>query len=128
MEKKIKTLRTKATLLRKLIIKMLAKAKSGHPGGSLSSAEIITCLYFEVMRHDPKNPEWSERDRFHLSKGHCCQAVYAALTLNGYFPEEELWNLRQVGALLQGHPQQVLVGCGPEGRSPDALDGTGLTI
>jgi transketolase len=103
MREKIKFLRSKANQIRKLIIKMLAKAGSGHPGGSLSSADIITCLYFEVMRHDPKNPQWPDRDRFHLSKGHCCPALYAALSLSGYFPVEELWSLRKLGSILQGH-------------------------
>ena len=85
---------------------MLAAAGSGHPGGSLSSAEIIACLYFEVMRHDPKNPDWPGRDRFHLSKGHCCPALYAALGLSGYFPQSEFKKLRKLGCLLQGHPDR----------------------
>tara|TARA_B100001971_G_C18105628_1_gene491338 strand:+ start:119 stop:958 length:840 start_codon:yes stop_codon:yes gene_type:complete len=104
MEEKIKTLNSKANSIRKLIVKMLAQAKSGHPGGSLSSTDIITCLYFDVMRHDPKDPKWPDRDKFHLSKGHCCPAVYAALSLCGYFPKEELMKLRKLGSLLQGHP------------------------
>jgi transketolase len=106
MEKKIKFLKNKANEIRKLIIEMLAKAASGHPGGSLSSADIIACLYFEVMRHNPKDPGWLQRDRFHLSKGHCCPALYAALTLCGYFPKEELWKLRRLGAIVQGHPDR----------------------
>ncbi|MDD3295834.1 MAG: transketolase [Candidatus Omnitrophica bacterium] len=104
MKNRVKALKNKANSIRKLIIKMLAEAKSGHPGGSLSSTEIITCLYFDVLRHDPKNPTWQERDRFHLSKGHCCPAVYAALALSGYFSTKELMNLRKFGSLLQGHP------------------------
>jgi len=106
MEKKVRFLKNKANNIRKLIVKMLAEAGSGHPGGSLSSAEIITCLYFEVMRHDAKNPSLEDRDRFHLSKGHCCPALYSALALSGYFPKEELMNLRKLGALLQGHPDK----------------------
>lgn len=106
MEKKIKLLKTKANSIRKLIVEMLSEAKSGHPGGSLSSAEVITCLYFEIMRHDPKNPDWPQRDRFHLSKGHCCPVLYAALALCGYFPLEELMKLRKLGSLLQGHPDK----------------------
>lgn len=106
MEKKIKLLKSKANSIRKLIVEMLSEAKSGHPGGSLSSAEIIACLYFEIMRHDSKNPDWSQRDRFHLSKGHCCPALYAALALCGYFPLEELMKLRKLGSLLQGHPDK----------------------
>lgn len=89
---------------------MLARAKSGHPGGSLSSTDIIACLYFDVLRHDPKNPDWPDKDRFHLSKGHCCPAFYAALSLAGYFKTEELWNLRKVGAILQGHSDRRVPG------------------
>ncbi len=110
METKIKYLKNKATEIRKLIIEMLARAGSGHPGGSLSSTDIITCLYFEVMRHDPKNPTWPERDRFHLSKGHCCPALYAALTASGYFPRENLWTLRRLNSMLQGHPDKRVPG------------------
>ena len=106
MEKKIKFLRSKASQARKLIIKMLTKAGSGHPGGSLSSIDIIICLYFEVMRHNFKDPQWPDRDRFHLSKGHCCPALYSALSLCGYFPEEKLWTLRQMDSMLQGHPDR----------------------
>jgi transketolase len=110
METKIKYLKSKATEIRKLIVEMLAKAGSGHPGGSLSSTDIITCLYFDVMRHDPKNPTWPERDRFHLSKGHCCPALYAALTVSGYFPRENLWTLRRLNSMLQGHPDKRVPG------------------
>jgi transketolase len=110
MKKKIKLLKSKANLIRKLIIQMLGEAKSGHPGGSLSSTEIITCLYFEVLRHKPDDPKWAERDRFHLSKGHCCPAVYAALALAGYFPKQELMKLRKLGSCLQGHPDRQTPG------------------
>ena len=105
-EKDIKLLADKAKQLRRLIIKMLAQAGSGHPGGSLSAADIITCLYFKVMRYNPKEPNWPERDRFHMSKGHCCPALYAALSEAGYFPLEHLWTLRKFGSLLQGHPDR----------------------
>jgi len=110
MEKKTSLLKDKANTIRKLIIEMLAEAKSGHPGGSLSATEIIACLYFEVMRHNPKDPDWSERDRFHLSKGHCCPAVYSGLALSGYFSVEELMKLRKIGCLLQGHPDRSTPG------------------
>ncbi|MDD5584690.1 MAG: transketolase [Candidatus Omnitrophica bacterium] len=110
MERKIPYLKNKATEIRRLIIEMLAKAASGHPGGSLSSADIIACLYFEVMRHNPKEPRWPDRDRFHLSKGHCCPALYAALSLCGYFPKDELWKLRKINSLLQGHPDKRIPG------------------
>ena len=79
-------------------------AKSGHPGGSLSAADIMTYLYFKEMNIDPKNPKDPDRDRFVLSKGHCCPALYAALALRGYFPTEEIKVLRHIGAMLQGHP------------------------
>ncbi|MCK5492288.1 MAG: transketolase, partial [Candidatus Omnitrophica bacterium] len=120
MKNKIDDLVSTANEIRKLIIKMLAEAKSGHPGGSLSSTEIITCLYFEVMKNDPKNVDWENRDKFHLSKGHCCPALYAALSLKGYFPQEELMNLRKLGSFLQGHPDRktpgVEVGSGSLGQ------------
>src|SRR3989338_7792991 len=106
MENKITFLKKKANQMRKLIIKMLAEAGSGHPGGSLSSTETIACLYFDVLRHDPKNPEWPQRDKFHLSKGHSCPSVYAALALCGYFPEDKLFTLRKLGSILQGHPDR----------------------
>jgi len=93
-----------AARLRIEIIEMLGKAGSGHPGGSLSVIDIVTCLYFSKMRHDPKRPEWPERDRFILSKGHAVPAQYAALAEAGYFPKQELGTLRKLGSRLQGHP------------------------
>jgi len=92
--------------IRKEVIRMLGKAGSGHPGGSLSAADLLACLYFHVMRQDPKNPRWEDRDRFVLSKGHGCPVLYAALALAGYLPKEELGTLRQLGSRLQGHPDQ----------------------
>lgn len=86
------------------IIRMLTEAGSGHPGGSLSAAEIVTALYFHKMRHRPQDPFWTDRDRFVLSKGHCCPVLYAALAKTGYFPQEELLTLRKLGSRLQGHP------------------------
>ncbi len=79
-------------------------AKSGHPGGSLSAADIMTYLYFKEMNVDPADPQKADRDRFVLSKGHCCPSLYAILALKGFFPWEELTKLRHVGAMLQGHP------------------------
>ena len=102
----VKGLEVKAKEIRRLVIKMLAKAGSGHPGGSLSACDLITALYFSVLRHDPKNPASPDRDRFHLSKGHCCPLWYAVLAESGYFPKEELWTLRKFGSLLQGHPDR----------------------
>ena len=90
--------------LRISIINMLYKSQSGHPGGSLSACEIVTALYFKEMRVDPTNANWDERDRFVLSKGHAAPVIYAALAEKGYFPKEELSNLRKIDSMLQGHP------------------------
>ena len=90
--------------IRKDIVKMIGKAASGHPGGSLSSAEILTLLYFEQMNVDEKNPRKEDRDRFVLSKGHAAPVLYATLAAKGFFPRAELENLRQLGSMLQGHP------------------------
>lgn len=94
----------RARHLRANIVRMLTKAGSGHPGGSLSIIDILNVLYFEEMNIDPKNPKMEDRDRFVLSKGHAAPALYAVLAEKGYFPEEELWTLRKTGAILQGHP------------------------
>ncbi|QEY34735.1 transketolase [Caproiciproducens galactitolivorans] len=102
MEKK--ELRILACKVRRGVVEGVYHAKSGHPGGSLSAADIFTYLYFKEMRVDPKNPKDENRDRFVLSKGHCAPGLYAALALKGYFPEEELKKLRHIGAMLQGHP------------------------
>jgi transketolase len=97
----------RARMLRRDIIEMIYRAGSGHPGGSLSAAEIVACLYFHEMRIDPQRPDWADRDRFVLSKGHACPAVYAALAERGYFPVETLWTLRTLGSPLQGHPDMT---------------------
>ncbi|RJP33513.1 MAG: transketolase [Actinobacteria bacterium] len=89
------------------IVRMIGLAQSGHPGGSLSCADILVCLYFQAMNHDPKNPDWRYRDRFVLSKGHAAPALYAVLARCGYFDREELWRLRRLGAMLQGHPDRL---------------------
>ena len=89
---------------------MLAEAGSGHPGGSLSAVEILTALYFRVMRHDPRNPRWSERDRFVLSKGHCAPILYVTLAECGYFPVEDLSTLRRINSRLQGHSHVMTPG------------------
>ena len=93
-----------ANEVRKGVIKSTHAAKSGHPGGSLSVADIMTYLYFEEMNVDAKNPKWADRDRFVLSKGHVAPALYAALAEKGFFPKEDLLTLRHVGSYLQGHP------------------------
>lgn len=104
--KKVKELEEKARQVRSMVINMLSLAKSGHPGGSLSSADIVTCLYYSVMRHNPSDCDWPDRDRFHLSKGHCCPVLYAVLAEQGYFSRKELDSLRKFGAMLQGHPDR----------------------
>ena len=99
-----------AKKLRRNIIEAIYNAGSGHPGGSLSAIDIITALYFYKMRYDPKNPKLPERDRFILSKGHGCPALYVALAEAGFFPQEELRTLRRLGAMLQGHPSNETPG------------------
>jgi transketolase len=91
-------------VIRKDIINMIFKAKSGHPGGSLSSVEIVTLLYFEIMNIDEKNPKMKNRDKFVLSKGHCAPLLYSALARKGFFDVSELDTLRKTGSRLQGHP------------------------
>ena len=86
------------------IVRMIGLAESGHPGGSLSCVESLVCLYFYKINHNPKAPEWPLRDRFVLSKGHAAPALYAVLAKCGYFERDELWRLRRLGAMLQGHP------------------------
>lgn len=93
-----------ANEIRKNIITSVHSAKCGHPGGSLSAADIFTYLYFEEMNVDPKNPKWEDRDRFVLSKGHVAPGLYAALAEKGFFPKEDLITLRHTGSYLQGHP------------------------
>lgn len=105
MDKREKAeLKITANKVRQLIIEGVFNAKSGHPGGSLSAADIFTYLYFKELNVDPKNPKWADRDRFVLSKGHCCPGLYAALAIKGYFSEDEIKSLRHIGAMLQGHP------------------------
>jgi len=93
-----------ARRVRRHIVRMIAGAGSGHPGGSLSCADILVTLYFRVLRVDPRRPQWPDRDRFVLSKGHACPALYAVLAERGFFPLDELWTLRRLGSSLQGHP------------------------
>ena len=93
-----------ANEIRKDIVTAVHSAKSGHPGGSLSSADIFTYLYFEEMNVDPANPKWEDRDRFVLSKGHVAPGLYSTLAEKGYFPKEDLKTLRHTGSYLQGHP------------------------
>ncbi len=101
---KVMRLKEQAKVVRKEILTMIHEAKSGHPGGSLSAADMMTALYFDELNIDPENPKWEDRDRFVLSKGHVCPVLYTCLALRGYFPKEVLGTLRKEGSILQGHP------------------------
>lgn len=129
--KALEQLKEKANIIRKDIIEMLAEAKSGHPGGSLSAVEILTYLYFKEMNVDPSNPQWQDRDRFILSKGHGAPVLYSTLAEKGYFPKEELMKLRKTGAMLQGHPDMkgtpgVDMSTGSLGQGLSASNGMAL--
>jgi len=93
-----------ARRMRRTAIEMIFAAKSGHPGGSLSAADIVVTLFFDTLRHDPANPKWPDRDRFILSKGHCCPILYAVMAECGYCPKDTLNTLRKLGSIYQGHP------------------------
>ena len=103
-EQKIAYLQEKADKMRCDVIEMLAESKSGHPGGSLSAADIVATLYFHEMKLHDNDPVWPERDRFVLSKGHAAPILYSALTEKGYYPHEEIFTLRKINSRLQGHP------------------------
>ncbi|MBW2989473.1 transketolase [Candidatus Woesearchaeota archaeon] len=131
MQQTIQKLKEKAKEIRKDILKATCAAQSGHPGGSLSATDIMVCLYFSKMRHDPKNPKDPDRDRFVLSKGHAAPALYACLARSGYFPVKELETLRKTGSRLQGHPERgVLPGVeastGPLGQGLSFSNGIAL--
>ena len=111
-------LQEKARVIRRDILRMVHSANSGHIGGSLSAAEILVALYYHVMRHNPRDPRWSERDRFVLSKGHCTPVLYATLADCGYFPRADLRTFRRPGSHLQGHP------CQPKTPGVEASTGT----
>jgi len=108
-DQKILRLKKIANDVRLSIIEEVYNAKSGHPGGALSAADIITCLYFDEMNIDPKNPLLSTRDRFVLSKGHSCPALYAAMALRGYFDVSELKKFRHLGSITSGHPDMKIL-------------------
>ncbi|MFQ5553476.1 MAG: transketolase, partial [Thermoplasmata archaeon] len=114
-----------ARVLRVHVVRMTHAAGSGHPGGSLSAADVIAALYFHLLRLDPKEPFWAERDRFVLSKGHGCPVLYAALAERGFFPVEELVTLRRLGGRLQGHPEYRTT---PGVEAPAGAEGHGLSI
>ena len=111
-------LKHKALDIRRSILQMVYSAQSGHVGGSLGAADIVVALYYHLLRHDPKNPGWPERDRFILSKGHCTPVIYAVLADCGYFPKQDLDGFRRPGSHLQGHPYQ------PKTAGIDASTGT----
>jgi transketolase len=123
--KSIKELEEISNNTRKLILQTLAEAKSGHPGGSLSAVEILVALYYVVMRHDPKNPKWPDRDRFILSKGHAAPLLYSILAQQGYFPVEELKTLRKINSMLQGHPDPKKT---PGVEMAAGSEGVGLSV
>lgn len=102
----VRDLELKANHIRQSVIEMLAEAGSGHTAGPLGMADVFTLLYFAILNHNPKNPEWEERDRLILSHGHICPVLYATLAHAGYFPLEELYTLRKFGSRLQGHPHR----------------------
>ncbi len=127
----VEELESKAKHIRRKIVEMVAAAGSGHPGGSLSAADIVTALYYNVMRIDPTKPDWPDRDRFVLSKGHAAPVLYAALAGRGYFPEEDLLSLRKLGSPLQGHPDMkklpgVEMSTGSLGQGLSAANGMAL--
>ena len=127
----IEQLKEKSKILRRHIIRMLGEAGSGHPGGSLSAADIVTALFFHEMRLDPANPRWPDRDRFVLSKGHAAPVLYAALAERGFFPAGELKTLRKLGGRLQGHPDMrklpgVEMSTGSLGQGLAAANGMAL--
>ncbi len=100
----IKSLEERAKVIRRHVIRMLTKAGSGHPGSSLSTVDLLVALFYGKLRHNPRQPVWPDRDRFIMSKGHACPALYATLAETGYFGVDKLDTLRQFGSMLQGHP------------------------
>ena len=103
-QEKVIALKSRAKELRKTALTMIYTAQEGHPGGSLSAADIVSALYFDELNLRPEDPKWADRDRFILSKGHVCPILYSALALRGYFPMETTKTLRVQGSILQGHP------------------------
>jgi transketolase len=106
-EEKLKDLELKANLARQLVIEMLLTAGSGHTAGALGMADIFTAFYFHILKHDPKDPNWIDRDRLILSNGHICPIRYTLMAMSGYFPIEELKTLRKIDSRLQGHPHRT---------------------
>lgn len=133
MEQRIANLQERAKSIRRHIITMLCESASGHPGGSLSASDIVSALFFEVMKVDPEQPHWPGRDRFVLSKGHAAPVLYAALAEKGFFPQEELMTLRKLGSRLQGHPDMkklpgVEMSTGSLGQGLSAANGMAMGL
>lgn len=133
MDKNLNELHKKATEARRHVIKMLYEAESGHPAGSLGMADIFVSLYFHLLRHDPKNPQWEKRDRLVLSNGHICPIQYACLAMSGYFPINELMTLRKIDSRLQGHPHRgslpgIETTSGPLGEGLSQATGIALAL
>jgi transketolase len=105
----VEELESIARQVRREIVEMITHAGSGHPGGSLSAVEIVVTLFFDVMRHDPSNPKWPERDRFILSKGHAAPVLYSVMAECGYTPKDQLNTLRKLGSIYQGHPDRRFI-------------------
>lgn len=129
----VSTIEAKAQRMRLDIVEMIGQAGSGHPGGSLSAADIVATLYFGVMKHDPADPKMPERDRFVLSKGHAAPVLYSALAEAGYFGREHLATLRKLGSILQGHPDSkktpgVEVSTGSLGQGLSIANGIALGL
>ena len=123
--KSLAELQDLAKQTRRYIVEMIGEAKSGHPGGALSAVEILVTLFFDVMHHDPSKPDWPDRDRFILSKGHACPVLYAVYAQCGYTPVEELNNLRKLGSIYQGHPDRRFI---PALEASTGSLGQGLSI
>jgi transketolase len=132
-EKSLRQLESQAEKIRESIITMLEHSGSGHSAGPLGMADILTALYFRILRHDPKDPNWSERDIFIMSNGHCAPVLYATMAHAGYFPKKELLTLRQLHSRLQGHPERTsLPGLentsGPLGSGLSQASGMALSL
>ncbi len=123
--KNVEELQAVARSVRRHIIQMIGEAKSGHPGGSLSAVELVVALYYDVMKHDPANPTWPDRDRFILSKGHAAPVLYSTMALRGYVPEDQLNTLRRLGSIYQGHPDRRFI---PSVEASTGSLGVGLSV
>ncbi len=121
----VRQVQEKARAMRRHILKMTHAAQSGHPGGSLSATDLVASLYFHELRVDPQRPDWPDRDRFILSKGHACPAQYGALAERGFFPVEELLTFRKLNSRLQGHPE---LGTTPGLEACAGAEGQGLSV